>query len=292
MSASPLRQPVKRGRELLEEIEQTSAPAPVLWWLGHCGFVVKYGTSIIYIDPYLSNSQEARYRRSGPPHPRLMSAPLHPALVRHASLLLATHAHQSHLDPGTAPAILAASPRARLVLPRSAAGRAHMMGIDYLRMTTMDAGQRLEFAGADGEVIRIDAIASAHESLDWTEREGHPYLGYILRLGDCAIYHAGDCAPYDGLAGQLLPYAIDVAMLPINGRDAARGMPGNFTIAEAAALAEEARFGCLVPMHYGMFAVNDADPQRFIDHLLGHRPSVRFKLFECGECWALPPGGE
>lgn len=288
MSASPLRMPVKRGLPLLREIEQSSAPAPAVWWLGHCGFVVKFESTIIYIDPYLSNSQEARYRRSGPPHPRLTSSPLHPAMVRHASLLLATHAHQAHLDPGTAPAILEASPRARLVLPRSAAGRAHMMGIDYLRMTTLDAGQRLEFAGAGGEAITIDAVASAHESLDWSEREGYPYLGYILRLGGYAIYHAGDCAPYEGLARQLQPYSIDVAMLPINGRDPARGMPGNFTIQEAAALAEEARIGCLVPMHYGMFAVNDADPERFVAHLLGHRPAVRFKLFDCGERWTLP----
>ena len=288
MSASPLRQPVRRGLELLREIEERPAPAPVLWWLGHCGFVIKYESSIIYVDPYLSNSQEERYRRSGPPHPRLTAAPLHPAMVRHASLVLATHAHQAHLDPGTAPAILAASPRARLVLPRSAAGRAHMMGIDYLRMTTMDAGQRLEFVGAEGETVLIDAIASAHESLDWSERDGHPYLGYILRMGDHAIYHAGDCAPYEGLAEQLRPHRIDLALLPVNGRDASWGMPGNFTIAEAAALAEEAGIGCLAPMHYGMFAVNDVDPDRFVDHLLGHRPSVRFKIFECGEGWALP----
>jgi len=288
MSRPPLKQPVKRGLPLLKEIEETQASSPVVWWLGHCGFVVKHGAVIVYIDPYLSNSQEARYSKSDQPHPRLMAAPLHPAMIRHASLVLATHAHQAHLDPGTVPAILESSPRARLVLPRSAAGRAHMMGVDYLRMTTMDAGQRLEFAGPGGEMVRVDAIASAHEALDWTEQGGYPYLGYVIRMDDWAIYHAGDCAPCEGLAEQLKPYGIDLALLPINGRDPARGMPGNFTIQEAAALAEEAGVACMAPMHYGMFAVNDVDPERFVDHMLGHRPGVRFKVFECGEGWALP----
>lgn len=288
MSRPPLRQPRLRGLSLLNEIERARPRRPMLWWLGHCGFVIKYGTVILYIDPYLSNSQEARYRSAGPPHPRLTAAPLHPAMVRHASLLLATHAHNAHLDPGTAPVILAASPRARLVLPRSAAGRAHAMGIDYIRMTTLDAGQRLDFTGSEGEAVLIDAIASAHESLDWTEAGGHPYLGYVIRMDEWSIYHAGDCVPYDGLAEQLRLYHLDLALLPINGRDPARGMPGNFTVAEAAALAEDAGAACMAPMHYGMFEVNDVDPARFVDHLLGHRPAVRFKLFECGEGWMLP----
>lgn len=287
-----MRQPARSGAELLREIERLECPTPTLWWLGHCGFVLKWQSAILYIDPYLSNSQEKRYSRSDRPHERLVAAPLHPAVVRHADLVLVTHAHQAHMDPGTAPVILESSKTARLVLPKSAAGRAHMMGVDYLRMTTMDAGQRLEYAARDGEVVRIDALPSAHEALDWSSEDGYPYLGYVIRMGEYAIYHAGDCAPYEGLAEKLRAYEVDVAMLPVNGRDPSRGMPGNFTIREAATLAEEAGVQWLVPMHYGMFAVNDVDIQGFIDHMLGHRPGVRFKVFECGERWAMPGKGQ
>ena len=286
-----MKQPVRGGIELLGEILGAECPAPALWWLGHCGFVLKWRSAIVYIDPYLSNSQELRYRKSDRPHGRLVAAPLNPAHITHADLVLATHAHHAHLDPGTVPVILEASKSARLVLPGSAAGRAHMMGIDYLRMITVDAGQRLDYVARDGEVVRVEAVPSAHEQLDWTEERGYPYLGYVVRMGDYAIYHAGDCAPYDGLAARLRPHEIDVAMLPINGRDPDRGMPGNFTIHEAAQLAEDAGIKCVVPMHYGMFSVNDVNIGAFVAHMLGHRPAVRFKVFEVGEGWMLPEKG-
>src|SRR5260370_11496790 len=105
-------QPVKRGRALLAEIEEALCPTPTLWWLGHCGFALKYRRSIIYIDPYLSNDK-----------PRLAEAPFAGGDVTHAGLILATHAHRNHLDPGTAPAMLAASPPGELVLTIAAAER-------------------------------------------------------------------------------------------------------------------------------------------------------------------------
>lgn len=285
-------QPVRSGIALIREIEEANCPTIDIWWLGHCGFVLKYDDVILYLDPYLSNSQEQRYRASDSPHPRLIAPPLHPSAIRHADLVLCTHAHQAHLDPGTAPRILEASKAARIILPKSAAGRANGMGIDYRRMTTIDGGQRVQYASQEGEPILIDAIPSAHEDLDWTPNDGYPYLGYVIRMGPWAIYHAGDCSPYEGLAEKLKPYEIDLALLPINGRDQARGMPGNFTIHEAAALAEEAGFKWVSPMHYGMFAVNDVSVDQFVDHMLGHRPGVRFKIFQCGEHWCLPEDDE
>ena len=94
--------------------------------------------------------------------------------------------------------------------------------------------------------------------------------------------------PYPGLADRLRPYSVTVALLPISGRKA-DSMPGNFEIAEAAQLAEEIGARWLVPMHYGMFKSKTGDVNRFIDHLLGQRPAQRFKVFECGEMWMVPP---
>lgn len=282
---------VYRGSDLTRDIVERQCDTPALWWLGHCGFAIKWRSAIFFIDPYLSNSQEVRFRRSDRPHNRLIPPPITPNRTWYVDLVLITHAHQAHLDPGTTPMILQMAKSARIVLPWSAAGRAHSMGIDYLRMTTMDAGHRLDYIAREGESIRITAIPSAHESLDWSEKTGYPYLGYVLQMGGFTIYHAGDCAPYDGLAERLSEFRIDVALLPINGRDTNRGMPGNFTIHEAAELAEQAGIGCVVPMHYGMFAVNDVDIDAFVNHMLGHRPGVRFKVFEVGEAW-MPPARE
>ena len=78
----------------------------------------------------------------------------------------------------------------------------------------------------------------------------------------------------------LRPYNVTAALLPINGK-------GNFEIAEAAQLAEDIGARWLVPMHYGAFAEQTADLDRFIDHMLGFRPAIGFKVFEPGERWAI-----
>lgn len=259
-------EPVKRERQLLDEIEQSQCANPTLWWLGHSGFVLKYRNSILYIDPYLSESRE-----------RLTSAPFRAADVTHAGLVLCTHAGEAHLDPGTVRDILRSSARAKLVIPKSLADDAQRMGIEYRRMVTTDAGLRVEFLDD-----RIYAVPSASNQLDWAPLGGYSHLGYLIRFGSTTIYHAGDCVPYNGLVERLRPYNVNVALLPISGR------PGNFDIAEAAQVAEEIGARWLVPMHYDMFASETVDVNRFIDHLLGHRPGQRFKVFQCGEGWAVP----
>jgi L-ascorbate metabolism protein UlaG (beta-lactamase superfamily) len=263
-------EPVNRGQALLDEIDTTPCFTPTLWWLGHSGFVLKYRRSILYIDPFLSTGRT-----------RLTAPPLQAETIEHAGLVLATHSHCSHLDPATIRAILTASPRAKLVLPTRAAEEAHALGIGYDRMVTTNSDLRVEYLDD-----RVYAIPSAHEQLDWTARGGYPYLGYLVRFGNYTIYHAGDCVPYQGLVSRLLPYNVNVALLPINGRG--RGFPGNFEIAEAAQLAQEIGAEWLAPMHYDMFARDNVEIDRFVEHMLGHRPAQRFKVFECGEMWAVP----
>ena len=263
-----------RGRELIQQIEESQSETPAIWWLGHCGFVLKYGAAIFYVDPYLSSDAGS----SG------LVTPLRAEEVAHASLVLCTHGHGHHLDPGTVAGILGASRRAKLVIPKGLADHAHSLGISYQRMVTTDSSLRVEYLDD-----RIYSVPSAHNQLDWTPLGGYPYLGYLVRFGNCTIYHAGDCVPYPGLADRLRPYNVTVALLPISGRKP-DGAPGNFEIAEAAQLAEDVGAQWLVPMHYGMFPSSGGDVGRFIDHLLGQRPSQRFKVFECGEKWEVPAG--
>jgi len=250
---------MERGPELIREIDTAEATRPRLWWLGHSGFVVKYHDIIFYVDPHLSGLQ----------------SPLDPAMVHHADMILCTHAHASHLDLRTVQAILAASPRAKVVIPKSAAEHAHAMGIDYQRMTTTDSDLRVEYF-KNGMYARVYAVPSAHPQLDHTPLGGYPYLGYLVRCGDVTIYHAGDCVPYETLAQRLKPYNVTVALLPISGP--------NFTAEEAAQLASEIGAEWLVPMHYSA-----PEPlEHFTHQMLFFRPSQRFKTFECGEGWQIP----
>lgn len=280
-------QPVKKGMDLIAEIDEAVCPTPTLWWLGQSGFVIKYQSLIYYIDPYLSERQTVKYKDTDRPRVRMTAAPLRGWHVRHADMILSTHRHGTHLDAASLLSMLKGSGQARLVLPKSAAGYANAQGIEYIRMTTTDVDLPVEYSKY-GESSRIEAVPSAHEEIDFRGRDGHPYLGYLIRFGRWTIYHSGDCVPYPGLVERLAPHRVDVALLPINGRDPERGVPGNFTIEEAAQLAKDIGAEWLVPMHYDMFTCNTVDVNRFVDHMLFSRPEQRFKVFQCGEMWAVP----
>jgi L-ascorbate metabolism protein UlaG (beta-lactamase superfamily) len=280
-------QPVISGRALIEEIDHTITPTPTLWWLGHAGFIVRFATITFYIDPFLSASPgrvlSASHGSVLSAHAeRLIAAPLDASDIRHADLILATHAHPGHLDAPAIVEMLASSKQAKLALPKSAAEAAHSAGVPYNRMTTTDAGLRIEYF-KDNLYGRVYAIPSAHPQLDWTADGGYPYLGYVIRFGRWTIYHAGDCAMYDGLADRLRPFNVNVALLPVGG--------ANFSATQAAQIARDIGADWLVPMHYGMFGESDSaarEESDFVAHMLGHRPEQRFKVFQPGEKWTVP----
>lgn len=257
------------GHELIEEIEFDHSWTPRIWWLGHAGFVIKFHAMIFYVDPCLSPSAD-----------RLIDPPLDPSSIKHADMVLSTHTHARHMDGPTLNAILEASPKAKLVLPKSAAHHANGLGIGFHRMTTTDADLRIEYFKS-GDYMRIYAVPAAHPELEWTPIGGYPRLGYLIRCGGITIYHAGDGVPYDSIVPRLRPYNVTVALLPVAG-------PGNFTVEQAAQLAEDIEARWLVPMHYGTFGGCAGGSSEFVNHMLFSRPAQRFKIFEPGEGWTVP----
>jgi L-ascorbate 6-phosphate lactonase len=234
------------------DLAGTLFPSPVLSWLGHAGFTVRFADILFVVDPYL------------------------PADVpSDVDLILCTHPHQRHMHAPTLASMLKASPHVKVVIPKSAAEQARLAGVAFDRMTTTDAGLRVEYF-KNGQYGRVYAAPSAHPGLDWTPLGGYPYLGYLMRFGPYTVYHAGDCAPYDELAANLRPYNVTVALLPVGGH--------NFGIADAAALAAEIGAKWVIPMHYE----NAGDAERFINHMLGFHPAQKFKVFEQGESWVVP----
>src|SRR5690606_13051829 len=100
------------------------------------------------------------------------------------------------------------------------------------------------------------------------------------------VYHSGDTLWFEGLEKILAPFNIDVAFLPINGNDPARGVAGNLGAAEAAALGKVINAGCVIPHHYHMFEFNTADPSTFIKEATKQQqPHV---VLEHGEKWSYP----
>jgi L-ascorbate metabolism protein UlaG (beta-lactamase superfamily) len=115
---------------------------------------------------------------------------------------------------------------------------------------------------------------------------GRPrFVGYALGAGQ-RIFHAGDTILTDELTDALEHLDVDVALLPINGRDAereARGIVGNMNAAEAVELALAAGASTLVPYHWDGFAGNTVEPDLAVEAAGGRLDLVvpeHFRSFE------------
>jgi len=262
--------------------------SPTLFWLGQAGFLIESSSMRILIDPYLSDSLAAKYRGTTRPHVRMMEPPAAPGALRDIDLVLATHGHGDHLDPGSLGPIAEANPECLFVVPASCADLAVSRGVPPERLTGAQA-----FAPLNSGTVSIHPIPSAHEELALDDHGRLLCLGYVIELDGVTIFHPGDCVPYPGLEDNLAPFPIDLALLPVNGRDAERaagGILGNFTLEEAIALTEHMGFGSALGHHYGMFDFNTIDEIR-ARAILAKRSAVPpFALVELGVGFEAMPG--
>ncbi|MGC8642122.1 MAG: MBL fold metallo-hydrolase [Isosphaeraceae bacterium] len=279
-------EPIKYGAELIAEIESTLPEAGSLatWWLGQSGFLIRSRDGLLAIDPYLSEHLTRKYANTARPHVRMTRAPLRGSDLKTVDLILSTHKHSDHLDPETSAELLSASSRAILVLPESLLGHAAALGLPTDRCLGVDAGTVVNRAG-----FRVRAVPSAHEAIDRDDAGRCLYLGYVIETEGLRLYHSGDSLAYDGLADELGPEPFDVLFLPINGRDPARGVPGNMTAAEAVDLAVRVRPRFVVPHHYDMFTFNTVPVETFEAEARRLPAGVEPRVLRCGERWEIYP---
>lgn len=254
--------------------EPANAPATgevLLYWLGQAGFVIECEGLRMLIDPYLSDSLAQKYRGTRFPHVRMMPAPLEPSGLDRLDLVLCTHRHTDHMDPGTLQPLAQRFPQLRFVVPAASVDEAMTRcGVDAARLIPVNVDQRVQVA----DDCFVMPIASAHETLDTDEHGRHPWLGYVVEVRGVRLYHSGDCVPYDGLANRVADHRPDVALLPVNGRDEARsgnGVPGNFTLDEALSLAKAAKVPAMIAHHYGLFDFNTTAPEAIDARIVDER---------------------
>ena len=246
-------------------------PGTRLYWLGQAGFVIETGGRRIVIDPYLSNTLEAKYAQTPYSHKRMAPAPVTPDELGDVDLVLCTHHHTDHMDPGTLAPLARRLPNLRFVVPTASAALARQRAeVGDIRLIPVNAGAKIEPSPG----VELCALQAAHETMERDEGGHCRFLGFAVASDRTSIFHSGDCVPYEGQVEELAQAAPDLALLPVNGRSEAlrrAGFAGNFRVEEALALCAGAGAPSLIAHHYGMFAFNTVDPE-VIDRTLAAAP--------------------
>jgi L-ascorbate 6-phosphate lactonase len=194
-----------------------------------------------------------------------------------------------HLDPPTVREWGRAG-RAALIAPPTTVGIAR----DQLGWrgpcVELTVGESTTLAG-----VRATATWARHGYLD-PAPEGAEAVGFLVRAGGVAVWHAGD-TEYDARLHRAPPGQIDVALLPINGTG------GNMNAHEAALLASQLRVKLAVPMHFGLWPDEDytydgeepwatTRPEQFVGTYARLAPDARVKVPVLGEVIGVGAGGD
>ena len=235
--------------QLMNEIaaKQVNEGEVAAWWLGGSGFVFKNAEGkTACIDPYLSDSVKAMHNQG-----RAFPAPIAPEDLR-VDVIISTHWHEDHLDPGTIPLVAKHSPHTQFVMPPSSMSRAISWGVERSRITTLLELETVEIAG-----IEIEATPARHDAgiPGWAAPDA---IGIVLHIGGKTIYHCGD-SEYDVRLRLLKKRAFDVGIFCINGAT------GNMDAHEAALLAWQLRAKTVLPMHHILWDVDPSNGEATLD---------------------------
>ncbi len=110
-----------------------------LWWLGQAGFAFRAGGFCGMIDPYLSDALGAKYAGTEKPHARMMPSPIAPEAARSLGVVLCSHAHSDHMDPGSLGAIARNNPGCLFVVPEPEVETALARGVPPERIRAAQA---------------------------------------------------------------------------------------------------------------------------------------------------------
>ncbi len=244
--------------------KSTSEEEVCIAWIGQAGFIFKFRNKFFIIDPYLSDYLSKKYKGKLFPHIRLMDIPISLDQLTSIDYILSTHAHSDHMDPETITILCDKNSEVKIIVPAAELEEAVNRGAKPHQIIQLNDG---EFLSLEKE-ISITGVAAAHETFKVNDKGQHHFLGYVFDFDGVRIYHSGDCIPYDGLIKKLKELRIDLALLPINGRDEYRlknNIAGNFLTSEVIDVCKSAKIEALIVHHFGMFAYNTVTKEELED---------------------------
>ena len=230
-----------------------------LWWLGQSGFLLQWKGKRVLIDPYLSDSLTKKYFATDKPHTRMSELVVKPELLKNIAVVTSSHNHTDHLDAETLIPVLKNNPGIKFIIPEANRGF-------VAERVKCDKDFPIGLNDKQSVIVNeftFHGIPAKHNEIERDKSGNCKYMGYVIEFGKYKIYHSGDTLWFDAMVDTLNPFAVDVAILPINGNKPERKVAGNLDCKEAAELGKAINAGCVIPCHYDMFTFNTADVNDF-----------------------------
>lgn len=195
-------------------------------WLGHAGFLIK-NSKVIYIDPY--NIKEG---------------------LEKADLVLITHSHYDHCSVADMNKIIKQG--TKIIMTADCQSKITRFDIP-IKMEIIEPGQDLDFGD-----VKISAVPAYNVDKHFHPKE-EGWVGYIIKMNDVLIYHAGDTdiiPEMQKLTGFKQPGKEFIALLPIGGRF-------TMSVEEAVEAVKIIKPSLAIPMHWGSIVGSEEDAREF-----------------------------
>jgi L-ascorbate 6-phosphate lactonase len=173
-----------------------------------------------------------------------------------SDLILITHDHEDHLDLSTIFKINRHN-GSKFAGPSSVCRKLIDNNINKKRIIKIDRGKSIDFKG-----IKITATFAKHTS---------DSVGYLISFKKERLYITGD-TEYDSKLEKIKSFKPHIVFVCINGRY------GNMNIREATELSIKLNPKIVIPMHYGMFKENTADPYKFKGQIQKNKKDIQVKI--------------
>ncbi len=253
---------VKKDTELINEMDSLLSDEKHfhLWWLGQSGYLLQWKGKRVLIDPYLSDSLTKKYAATDRPHVRMSERVVDPALLQNISIVTSSHNHTDHLDAETLMPVLRNNPGIKFIIPEA--------NRDFVA-ERVKCQKQFPIGLNEGRTVTVgeftfSGMPAKHNEIARDENGNCRFMGYVIEFGKYRIYHSGDTIWFDEMVDLVKPFAVDVAILPINGNDPLRKVAGNLNCEEAVKLGKLIGAKVVIPCHYDMFTFNTAEVDDFI----------------------------